>query len=580
MGVLHKTIGIVGAGTMGAGIALVALQSNHSVILCDVSAEVLVKAEAYIHARLQRGVEKGHLTSEQAADMTKKLQVFTDLVHLAAVDLVIEAVPERLELKRHIMLELEQVCGADVLFATNTSSLSVTVVGAVLADPGRLVGMHFFNPAPVMELVEIIVGDDTRAEVVEAVKQFTVRFGKQAIVCKDTPGFVVNRVARNFYGESLRLVAENSVSTEALDGLFVGGGGFKMGPFTLMDLIGIDVNYDVTRSVYQAYHQEPRYRPSPIQERMVASGRLGIKTGRGFYRYDAGGGKEPAPGGTTQGDNAEAVVTWREVIVVGDTPLATILQERVAAMANQSTEESGLVYSSALPLWDEVAMSWRSAEVEAYVRSQHSSIIIVSIAGDTHYHRSLLQAVERGSKENALILCSLAGPAAAEQASWLSVPQRVRGFHVLLQPGRLLREGQHAEWSRPIQGRAAHDYDRQTQGLLRMLGFIPIEIRDGAGGVLMRVLSMIVNEAVETVREQTALAQDIDVGMELGTHYPQGPIRWLSELGVSSVWQTLSALLSELGDTRYRPSALLRHLVLAEYSDTAMDVVERLGGER
>lgn len=278
------TVAVIGAGTMGAGIAQATLLGGYRVTLYDISHDLLEKAADHIHALIERGIELGKVQREAAATARRGLTLTTAWHDVAAADLVIEAVPEKLALKQDIFARLDSLLAPRAILASNTSSLSINALAGVTNHPERVVGLHFFNPAHIMRLVELIRAEDTGAATVAAAEAFVGSLGKIAVHCQDTPAFIVNRVARPFYGEALRLLGEGAAEVETIDRL-AKSLGFRMGPFELIDLIGCDVNYDVTRAVYEAYYHEPRYRPHPLQRRMVESGRLGRKSGRGFYKY-------------------------------------------------------------------------------------------------------------------------------------------------------------------------------------------------------------------------------------------------------------------------------------------------------
>jgi 3-hydroxybutyryl-CoA dehydrogenase len=278
-----KTIGIVGAGTMGAGIAQVCARAGFRTIIFDIDASALATAKETITQNLEYNRLKDKISAAEEQTALALLQFTQDTLDLT-VDLIIEAVVEKLEVKQGILQEVLVLNAPTCILATNTSSISITRLAAGLEHPERVVGMHFFNPAPLMPLVEIISGSTTSPETISAVTDLVRKLNKTPVQVQDTPGFIVNRVARLYYTESLKLLEEQVADFETIDKLLEATG-FKMGPFRLMDLIGNDVNLAVTSSLYQAFHQEPKFRPSRIQERKVDAGHLGRKTGKGFYDY-------------------------------------------------------------------------------------------------------------------------------------------------------------------------------------------------------------------------------------------------------------------------------------------------------
>lgn len=325
-------VGVVGAGAMGSGIAQVALRNGHEVVLADVESDAVQRAVQVIENALARDVDKGRLTSDDTAIIRRRLATSTlplGLADFAGCGLVVEAIVEGLEAKQSLFRALEGVVDSDCTLATNTSSLSVTSIASACAAPQRVVGMHFFNPAPVMPLVEIIPGAQTSPDITSATKALADGWGKVTVLATDSPGFIVNRVARPFYGESLRMLEEGVADAPTIDWAMRESGGFRMGPFLLMDFIGHDVNYAVTESVWRATYYDARYRPSITQRRLVEAGWLGRKTGRGFYDYGPDAAPRPA---TEDRALAESIVTRIVAMLVNEA--VDVVHWRIASPAD------------------------------------------------------------------------------------------------------------------------------------------------------------------------------------------------------------------------------------------------------
>jgi 3-hydroxybutyryl-CoA dehydrogenase len=277
-----QTVAVLGAGTMGQGIAQVCAMSGYSTQLFDIESSLSQKAMSSISINLDKAVSKSKISESQKATILGHLSIAHMLQDIKA-DLVIEAVVEKLDVKQQLFRVLENSSKGSIL-ASNTSSLSITEIAAGLKNPERFVGLHFFNPAALMNLVEVVRGTSTDDSVVSIMMDFSKSLNKTAVLVKDSPGFIVNRVARHYYVEALKLLEEGVASHEQIDRL-LRNAGFKMGPFELMDLIGMDINFAVTSSLYQAFHQDSKFRPSRIQQQKVMAGHLGRKTGKGFYDY-------------------------------------------------------------------------------------------------------------------------------------------------------------------------------------------------------------------------------------------------------------------------------------------------------
>jgi 3-hydroxybutyryl-CoA dehydrogenase len=331
----QTTIAVIGAGAMGAGIAQVAAQAGHKVYLHDQREGAATAGRDGVAKQLQRRVDKGKMEQQAVDAIIARIHPVSVLSELAESGMVIEAIIEDLEIKRELLANLEELCSKETILGTNTSSISVTALGAKLQNPERLVGMHFFNPAPLMALVEVVKGLATDNAVAETVHATATNWGKKPVFATSTPGFIVNRVARPFYAESLRLLQEQTADAATLDAIIREAGHFRMGPFELTDLIGHDVNYAVTNSVFNSYYQDTRFLPSLIQKELVEAGRFGRKSGQGFYNY-AENSQRPAPKTqpACQSDDDQ-------LIVEGEMGPATALVDRLREAGLEIIERDG-----------------------------------------------------------------------------------------------------------------------------------------------------------------------------------------------------------------------------------------------
>ena len=354
-------IGVIGAGTMGAGIAQVAAQAGHKVVLTDNNAEQLLKAENQINTSLDKLVEKGKIAEAFAQEVKANLSYSIHLYEHQDAALVIEAIVENLSVKHELFKQLEQIVSQQCVLASNTSSLSIASIGACLQNPSRFLGIHFFNPATLMPLVEVIPGVATSAEITNSIETLITNWNKTVVVCKDTPGFIVNRVARPFYGEALRIYEEGLADFATIDWAMTQMGGFKMGPFTLMDYIGNDINYTVTETVFAAFYYDPRFKPSFTQKRHMEAGFLGRKTGRGFYDYS-----ENAQASAANKDSQLGTYIFERIIVLLINEAADAVFMQVASpTAVDLAMTKGVNYPKGLLAWaDELGPAWVLKKLE------------------------------------------------------------------------------------------------------------------------------------------------------------------------------------------------------------------------
>ena len=494
-------VGVLGAGTMGAGIAQLAAASGARTLVHDPDAAALERGLASIQKRLAREVEKGRLEAGAAGELV----VAGDLAALADADVVIEAAPESLELKRELFGRVADVVGDDCVLASNTSSLSVTEIAAGVPGPERVVGMHFFNPAPVMKLVEVVAGERSGDAALETTRELGRAMGRRVIDAFDGPGFLVNRCGRPFSLEALRLVQEGLASVEQVDRICRLGGGFRMGPFELMDLVGVDVGFEVSKSFYAQSFGEPRWRPSMLAARKVASGNHGRKTGRGWYEYPEGGEHRP-PDPDPPAAGGEGLV-----VIAGWTALA----EELRAAATEA--------------------GWTVAEAGA----QDVPDLIVDCEGLDDEDDAPLQGGPQ------VILCDEA-PLAG-----LDPDGSAAGFFAAAPLGGLVELTR----SPTTSDTAARAAERFFGSLGRHVEWVG----DAPGLVLGRIVSQLVNEACFALGEGVGAAEDIDAGMVLGLNHPRGPLEWGDAIGPAAVLGVLAGLYDEYREERYRPApALLR----------------------
>ena len=354
-------IGVVGAGTMGAGIAQVAAQAGHKVVLTDTNPEQLLKAENQINTSLDKLVEKGKIAEAFAQEVKANLSYSIHLYEHQEAVLVIEAIVENLTVKHELFKQLEQIVSQQCVLASNTSSLSIASIGACLQNPSRFLGIHFFNPATLMPLVEVIPGVATSIETTNAIEMLITNWNKTVVVCKDTPGFIVNRVARPFYGEALRICEEGIADFATIDWAMTQMGGFKMGPFTLMDYIGNDINYTVTETVFAAFYYDPRFKPSFTQKRHMEAGFLGRKTSRGFYDYT-----ENAQALAANEDSQLGTYIFERILVLLINEAADAVFMQVASpQAVDLAMTKGVNYPKGLLAWaDELGPAWVLEKLE------------------------------------------------------------------------------------------------------------------------------------------------------------------------------------------------------------------------
>jgi 3-hydroxybutyryl-CoA dehydrogenase len=498
----EATVAVFGAGAMGTGIAQVAAQAGHRVLVFDSRINAADEAKRRVGETLAALAAKGKLAAADATAAAERVHAIHAPGDAASAKLFVEAIVEDLEAKRELFRQVENVAAPEAILATNTSSISITAIGAGLKRPSRVAGMHFFNPAPLMPLVEIVHGLATDPDVVETLHTTATSWGKTAVRAASTPGFIVNRCARPYYAEALRLLAERAADPATLDAVMRECGGFRMGPFELMDLIGHDVNLAVTRGVWEAFFHDPRFTPSVHQQELVSAGFLGRKSGRGFFNYAPGAAK-PVPA-TEAAQPAPA-----RVVVHGDLGPAAALAERLAARG--------------------LAIERRPAH-EAFPDG----------------------AIEAGGTWLALG----DGRPAGARAAACGVANLVH-FDLAFD---------YASATRIAMARAdacGAGAFAAAVGALQAAGLAVSRVDDIAGLPVIRTVAMLANEAADAVQQGIASAADVDAAMRLGVGYPRGPLAWGDAVGAARLRDVLAHLAHHYGEPRYRIAPRLARRALS-----------------
>ncbi len=487
------TIGIAGTGAMGRGIVQVMAQAGCNVLLYDAMEGAAEKARQYVAGMLGKLAEKGKLTADAASTMTGRMQVVGDIAAFKPCDLVIEVIIENLAIKKEFFAKLEAAVSDECVLVTNTSSLSVTAIAAACRKPERVAGYHFFNPVPLMRVVEVIAGARTAPGICDALTALTKRYGHTAVTAADTPGFIVNHAGRGYGTEALKILQEGVTEFHVLDRIMTDAAGFRLGPCELMDLTGIDVSHPVMESIYHQYYEEPRYRPSVIGQQRKDAGLFGRKSGQGFYRHPEG-----------------------KQEVFPDAPIPAARPDSVwLSRAGAATNPEG--HAAALDLIGRLGV-----RVESGATPSSTALIVVTPLGTDATNSALDEGLD---------------------------PARTVALDTLL-PLIKRRTVMVTPVTRPEVRAAAH-------GLFGADGVPVALIRDSAGFVAQRILAAIVNVGCDIVQQRVCSPADLDLAVTLGLSYPHGPLAFGDVLGPKRILAILQNIQATTGDPRYRPSPWL-----------------------
>ncbi|WP_255621253.1 3-hydroxyacyl-CoA dehydrogenase family protein [Pseudonocardia sp. DSM 110487] len=572
-----RTVGVVGLGTMGAGIVEVFARNGLQVLAAEVDAEAVERGRAHLETSTARAVGRGKLTQEAADELLGRITTTTSLADLAEADLVVEAVPEHLDLKAHVLGELDRVCRPDVILASNTSSLSVTELAVHTGRPGKVLGMHFFNPAPVQKLVELVRTVVTEPDVIEDARAFVASLDKVPVVIGDRAGFIANALLFGYLNHAARMYEERYATREDLDAAMRYGCGYPMGPLALLDLIGLDTSYEILDTMYRQ-SRNPLHAPAPILKQMTTAGLLGRKSGRGFYTYAKPHSSEVVPDALTPGSKIPADVPVREVQRVG--------------VVGTGTMASGIVEVFAKAGFDVVVRGRSESKVEGAVAGIRKSLdkavvrgkieeperdatlsrittttrledladvdlVVEAVAEELDVKRAVFAALDEICKPGAILATTTSSLPVVECAAATTRQQDVLGLH-FFNPAPVMKLVE-------VVSTITTSADATATGiaLCERLGKVPVSCGDRAGFIVNALLFPYLNDAVKMLEAHYATADDIDAAMKTGCALPMGPFELLDVVGLDVSLAIERTLYHEFRLSGFAPAPLLEHLVTA-----------------
>ena len=571
-----STIGVVGLGTMGAGITEVFARSGFTVVAVEIDEDAKARGKGHLEHSTGRAVSRGKLSAEEQTALLGRVTFSTSLEDLADADLVVEAVPERLELKSSVLKRLDEICRSDAVFASNTSSLSVTELSVQTARPARVVGLHFFNPAPVQTLVEIVRTVVTEPEVIEDVTALAEKVGKSPVVIGDRAGFIANALLFGYLNHAVRMLEARYATREDIDAAMRYGCGYPMGPLALIDLIGLDTAYEILDTMY---HQSRNrlHAPAPLFKQMITAGLLGRKSGHGFYAYAAPDSSEVADDGSAAAD-ADAGVAVRPVAnvgVVGTGTMATGIVEVFAKagydvlVRGRSTEKAQAAVDAVKKSLDRAVTKGRMTEDErATVLARVTptaaledfgavDVVVEAVAEDLEVKRSVFATLDAVCKPGAILATTTSSLPVVECAAATSRPGDVVGLH-FFNPAPVMKLVE-------IVNTVSTDADvlATVRQLCLELRKVPVSCSDRAGFIVNALLFPYLNDAIKMLEGHYASADDIDTAMRLGCGLPMGPFQLLDVVGLDVSLAIEQTLYLEFREAGFAPAPLLEHLVTA-----------------
>ncbi|MET0191222.1 MAG: 3-hydroxybutyryl-CoA dehydrogenase [Pseudonocardia sediminis] len=572
-----RTVGVVGLGTMGAGIVEVFARSGLPVVAVEVDAAAGERGRTHLEASTSRAVKRGKLSQEQADELLGRITIATSLSDLAGVDLVVEAIPESLDAKAKLFAEVDKVVGEDTILCSNTSSLSVTELAVRTGRPGKVVGMHFFNPAPVQKLVELVRTVVTEPDVVDDVKAFAESLDKVAVVIGDRAGFIANALLFGYLNHAARMYEESYASREDLDAGMRYGCGYPMGPLALLDLIGLDTAYEILETMY-AESRNLLHAPAPVFKQMITAGLLGRKSGRGFYTYEAAHSSTVVPDKLTPASTIPEDATVRDIGRVGVVGTGTMASgivevfakagydvlvrgrseskvEGAVATVRKSLDKS--VARGRLEESDRDTILARVSGTTALEDFADVDLVVEAVAEELDVKRAMFGALDEICKPGAILATTTSSLPVVECAAATSRPGDVIGMH-FFNPAPAMKLVEVVSTIGTSADAAATILD-----VCQKLKKVPVSCGDRAGFIVNALLFPYLNDAVKMLEAHYATADDIDAAMKTGCALPMGPFELLDVVGLDVSLAIERSLYSEFRQSGFAPAPLLEHLVTA-----------------
>ena len=571
-----KTVGVVGMGTMGAGIAEVLSRTGLDVVAVEVDADGVARGRGHLEHSIGRALERGKLDEKSRRELLDRIRFTTKLTDLAEVDLVVEAVPERLDLKSQIFTELDGIVRSDVVLASNTSSLSITQLAVQTKRPDRVIGLHFFNPAPVLKLVEVVRTVVTDPEVISDVTALAETLGKTPVVAGDRAGFIANGLLFGYLNHAARMFEQRYATREDLDAAMRYGCGYPMGPLALLDLIGLDTAYEILDALYRQ-SRDRLHAPVPILKQMITAGLLGRKSGRGFYTYAEQDSSTVVPDAATPSGEESGVQTRPigTVGVVGTGTMATGVVEVLAkgghdvivrgrsdgrtkdAVAAITRSLDKAVNRGKLAESDRDAALGRITTTTSLDDFASVDLVVEAVAEELDVKRGIFATLDDVCKPSAILATTTSSLPVVECAAATSRPGDVVGMH-FFNPAPVMKL---VEVVSTIATTA--DVAATARNLARSLGKVPVSCGDRAGFIVNALLFPYLNDAVRMLEAHYASADDIDTAMKVGAALPMGPFQLLDVVGLDVSLAIQRSLYQEFREPGFAPAPLLEHLVTA-----------------